>query len=142
MKILSQALSIASALLVVSASALYLFEHFQPPAHADDHIRVGYVKRLRPVGWGTVLEVTKADDGLYSLSSSLLPPYPEHALLYHTQGNVSIRVTVDHGRVTSATPESGDSYLADLTATWIKAHWEYGYEATLTYSVPIAFIIQ
>ena len=67
------------------------------------------------------------------------PAYPYDAQRMRIQGDVQVRVHVEHGRMVKVIAISESPYLAGVSERWIRRNWQFRPTISGEYIVPISY---
>jgi outer membrane biosynthesis protein TonB len=67
------------------------------------------------------------------------PEYPYDAQRMRIQGNVQVRVYVEHGKMRQVTAISRSPYLAGISERWVRRNWQFRPSISGLYIVPIVY---
>jgi outer membrane biosynthesis protein TonB len=67
------------------------------------------------------------------------PVYPYDGQRMRIQGDVQVRIQVEHGRMVNVTATSDSPYLASVSERWIRRNWQFRPSANGVYIVPISY---
>ena len=72
-------------------------------------------------------------------SSHPAPEYPYDAQRMRIQGDVQVRIHVEHGRMVKVIGISESPYLAGVSERWIRRNWQFRPSISGEYIVPISY---
>jgi Gram-negative bacterial TonB protein C-terminal len=67
------------------------------------------------------------------------PQYPYDGQRMRIQGDVQVRIQVDHGRMVNVSAIANSPYLAGVSERWIRRNWRFRPSISGTYIVPISY---
>jgi outer membrane biosynthesis protein TonB len=67
------------------------------------------------------------------------PEYPYDAQRMRIQGDVQVRVHVEHGRMVKVIAISASPYLAGVSERWVRRNWQFRPSISGEYIVPISY---
>jgi outer membrane biosynthesis protein TonB len=70
------------------------------------------------------------------------PGYPYDAQRMRIQGDVQVRVHVEHGRMVKVSATSRSPYLAGVSERWVRRNWQFRPSASGDYIVPISYRLE
>jgi hypothetical protein len=65
--------------------------------------------------------------------------YPQDARLRSIQGEVRVRIQVEHGKMVNVTAKSTVPILADYSSHWVRWHWQFRPSVSGVYFLPIYY---
>lgn len=89
-------------------------------------------------GEQTRLVVVGSIDDIVAISHPA-PEYPYDAQRMRIQGDVQVRVHVEHGRMVKVVAISQSPYLAGVSERWIRRNWQFRPSISGEYIVPISY---
>jgi hypothetical protein len=72
-------------------------------------------------------------------SSHPAPMYPYDGQRMRIEGDVQVRIHVEHGRMVKVVATSNSPYLVGVSERWIRRNWQFRPSITGDYIVPISY---
>jgi outer membrane biosynthesis protein TonB len=67
------------------------------------------------------------------------PEYPYDAQRMRIQGDVQVRIHVEHGRMVKVIAISESPYLAGVSERWVRRNWQFRPSISGEYIIPISY---
>ena len=68
-----------------------------------------------------------------------IPDYPQDARSLRIQGQVQVRIEVQHGKMVNVTAESTRTIPANYSSHWVRWYWQFRPTVSGVYCLPISY---